>query len=189
MSHKFNKQNFIEKELSILRDAVDNVEKKKAKKKINSDIIKKIIKIVEDFLKDNKLICYGGTAINNILPEQDQFYDKNVEIPDYDFFSPDALNDAKKLANIYYKKDFTEVEAKAGIHVGTYKVFVNFIPIADITQLDPVIFKTLLKDSIKIKGITYSSPNFLRMSAYLELSRPAGDVSRWEKIQNPIGRS
>ena len=28
----------------------------------------------------------------------------------------------------------------------------------------------------------YSPPNFLRMLMYLELSRPAGNVSRWEKV-------
>jgi hypothetical protein len=35
-----------------------------------------MIKIVEDFIIRKKLICYGGTAINNILPERDQFYNK-----------------------------------------------------------------------------------------------------------------
>ena len=28
----------------------------------------KMIKIVEEFLKETKCVCYGGTAINNILP-------------------------------------------------------------------------------------------------------------------------
>jgi hypothetical protein len=66
--------------------------------------IKKMIVIVEDFIKVKNLICYGGTAINNILPLEDQFYDKDVEIPDYDFFTPDALSDAKELANYGLKK-------------------------------------------------------------------------------------
>ena len=33
-----------------------------------------------------------------------------------------------------------------------------------------------------VAGILYAPPNFLRMAMYLELSRPAGDVSRWEKV-------
>ena len=74
------------------------------------------------------------------------------------------------------------MEAKAGIHIGTYKVYVNFIPIADITQLDKSIYNSLKKEKIEINGINYAPPNYLRMSAYLELSRPAGDISRWEKI-------
>jgi endogenous inhibitor of DNA gyrase (YacG/DUF329 family) len=33
-----------------------------------------------------------------------------------------------------------------------------------------------------VAGILYAPPNYLRMSMYLELSRPDGDVSRWEKV-------
>jgi hypothetical protein len=174
--------NFSDCELSILRMAVDKAEKKIAKRVVNSDDIKKIIKIVEDFIQRKNLICYGGTAINNILPEQDKFYNKEVEIPDYDFFTPNALQDAIELANIYYKLGFTDVEAKSGQHHGTYKVFVNYIPVADITHLPKDIYNSLKKDSIRIAGILYAPPNFLRMSMYLELSRPAGDTSRWEKV-------
>ena len=174
--------NFSDCEMAILRMTVDKAEEKMGKRIANSEDIQKIINHVEDFLKTEDLICYGGTAINNILPEEDKFYNKDVEIPDYDFFSYDALENAKKLANIYYKKGFTEVEAKAGQHHGTYKVYVNFIPVADITQIPKEIFKALKKDSIRVAGILYASPNFLRMSMYLELSRPAGDISRWEKV-------
>jgi hypothetical protein len=39
-----------------------------------------------------------------------------------------------------------------------------------------------MKDSRSIDGIHYASVNFLRMNMYLELSRPAGMVSRWEKV-------
>ena len=179
---KYTNEFLLDKELDILRVAIDKAEKQRKIRFVTSPIVKRIIKIVETFIKDNSLICYGGTAINNILPKNDQFYDRNIEIPDYDFFSSDALNDAKKLADLYNKNGFDEVEAKAGIHLGTYKVFVNFIPIADITQLTPILFESLSKEAIKIKNINYAPPNFLRMSAYLELSRPDGDVSRWEKV-------
>ena len=169
-------------ELAILRSAVDNVEEKTGKEKINSPEIKKIIKIVEEFISNKKLICYGGTAINNILPKKDQFYNKEIEIPDYDFFSMKPLEHAKELADIYFKKGFQEVEAKAGMHYGTYKVFVNFIPVADITLLHKDIFSSIRKDAIKVNKILYTPPDYLRMSMYLELSRPQGDVSRWEKV-------
>ena len=169
-------------ELAILRIAVDNAEEKIAKRVINSEDVKNIIKIVEDFIKKKNLICYGGTAINNILPIEDQFYNKEVEVPDYDFFTTNALDDAKELADIYYKKGFTDVEAKSGQHHGTYKVFVNYMPIADITFLPKQIFNSLKKDSIRVGGILYTPPNYLRMSMYLELSRPVGDTSRWEKV-------
>ena len=173
-------------ELAILRMAVDKAEEKIGKRIVNSEDIKNIIKVVEDFIKKKNLICYGGTAINNILPSDDQFYNKEVEIPDYDFFTTNALDDAIELADIYYKKGFTDVEAKAGQHHGTYKVFVNYIPIADITFLPKPIFNSLKKDSIRVGGILYTPPNYLRMSMYLELSRPVGDTSRWEKVMKRL---
>lgn len=169
-------------ELEMLREAVDKAEEQLGKKMIMTPEIQQIVKIVEDFLKVKKLICYGGTAINNLLPISDQFYRKDIELPDYDFYSMDAVKHAKELADIYFKLGFEEVEAKAGQHYGTYKVYVNFIPIADITQLAPEIYKNIRKEAIRVAGIYYAPPNFLRMGMYLELSRPAGDVSRWEKV-------
>jgi hypothetical protein len=177
---------FEECELAILRSAVDKAEERQGRKEANSPDIKRIINIVEAFLRKKKAICYGGTAINNILPRQDQFYNKDIEIPDYDFYSFNALNDAKELADIYVKEGFFEVEAKSGQHFGTFKVFVNFIPVADITMLPKELFNSIKKEAIKISGILYAPPNLLRMGMYLELSRPAGDVSRWEKVMKRL---
>ena len=169
-------------ELAILRQAVDIAEEKQGKSIANSPEIKRVITIVENFIRKNQLICYGGTAINNILPKQDQFYNKDVEIPDYDFYSWDALNNAKDLVDIYIKEGFVEVEAKSGQHHGTYKVYVNFIPVADISFIPKELFNAIKKESIRVAGILYAPPNLLRMGMYLELSRPDGDVSRWEKV-------
>jgi hypothetical protein len=174
-----------EQEHQLLLDAIDKTVEIKNKYKLDNNV-KKIVTIVEDFLKKTKLICYGGTAINNILPQHLQFYNKDTEIPDYDFYSTDALHHAKELANIYFEKGYTEVRAAAGVHYGTFKVFVNFIPIADITQINTTLFNNIKKDSIKKKNIFYAPPNLLRMSMYLELSRPKGDTSRWEKVFNRL---
>jgi hypothetical protein len=169
-------------ELAVLRHVVDESEDLAARKIVNNEDIKRIIKIVEEFIVKKRLVCYGGTAINNILPKNAQFYDKDVEIPDYDFYSPTALKHAKELADIYADHGYLEVEAKAGVHYGTFKVFVNFIPIADITMLEKPIFESLIKDAIIIDGIRYAPADFLRMNVFKELSRPLGDVSRWEKV-------
>lgn len=177
---------FSDCELTILRLAVDDAEEKMGKRIVNTDAVQKMIDIVEEFIKRKKLICYGGTAINNILPEEDRFYNKAVEIPDYDFFSNNALQDAKDLADLYFKRGFDNVEAKAGVHHGTYKVFVNFMGVADITDMPKEIFTVIKKDAMSVNGILYAPPNFLRMSMYLELSRPAGDVSRWEKVMKRL---
>lgn len=173
---------FEECELTILRMAVDKAESQIGKRQVNSKEVQDIIEIVENFIKKEQLICYGGTAINNILPKYDQFYNREIELPDYDFYSTNALDDAISLANIYNEHGFENVEAKSGVHHGTFKVYVNYIPVADITQIAKEIFDNMKKTTIKVSGILYAPPNFLRMAMYLELSRPAGDVSRWEKV-------
>jgi len=189
--HKFKHEKedtmtYDDKELEILRKAVDVVEARKGKETMRDPEVKKIIETVEHFISEKKLVCYGGTAINNILPEDAQFYNKDIELPDYDFYSDKALEHAKELADIYYKAGYEDVEAKAGVHFGTYKVFVNFTGIADITQMEPELFKAISKEAVIKNNIRYAPPNFLRMAMYLELSRPDGDVSRWEKVQKRL---
>lgn len=173
---------FEECELAILRSSVDKSEKIQGQKLLRSPETKRIIKIVEGFISKHKCIVYGGTAINNVLPKEDQFYDYDYELPDYDFFSPDAFDLAKKLADLYAAKGFEDVEAKSGVHHGTYKVFVNHMGVADITYLHPELYGSIRKSAIVKDKILYAPANFLRQSMFLELSRPMGDVSRWEKI-------
>ena len=112
-----NNESLNEKEIKILRNAIDSATYIMGKKLVQSDNIRNIIEILENFLRSHKTICYGGTAVNNILPEQDRFYNKSIEIPDYDFFTPYAMDYAEKLANIYYKAGYQEVEAKSGISI------------------------------------------------------------------------
>lgn len=143
---------------------------------------RKIVNIMEDFLRTKGRVAYGGAAINAHMSPKNKFYDPALNLPDYDFMTPDPLQDCADLIVEFQKEGFTEVEAKFGIHEGTYKIFVNFRAAADITYMPPEIYERVLKDSSKIEGIRYASPNFLRMNMYLELSRPAGMVSRWEKV-------
>jgi hypothetical protein len=140
-----------------------------------------LFNIINEYISKNELICYGGMAINNIIPENsERFYDE-IDIPDYDCFSKNALKDAKKLSQII-SKTYENVEVKSAMFKGTYKIFVNFIPIVDFTQIDYNLYEKIKVSSLKIKDIYYASPNYLRMNIHLELSRPLGDVSRWTKI-------
>jgi len=177
-----DKDNITNCQLTILKKSIEKATQIMGKKKMSSPEIIKIIEIVETFIKKKKLLLYGGTAINNILPKNEQFYDYETTIPDYDFFSTNAMNDAIELCDIYFKNGFTNISSKSGVHVGTYKVYVNYIPIADITQMNKQLFTNLTKNAIVKKDFYYVPANFLRMSIYKELSRPEGDISRWEKV-------
>jgi hypothetical protein len=140
-----------------------------------------LFNIINHYISRNQLICYGGMAINNIIPEKsERFYDE-IDIPDYDCFSKNAIKDVKILSQII-RRNYENVEVKSAMFKGTYKIFVNFIPIVDFTQVENDLFDSIKQSSLKINDILYASPNYLRMNIHLELSRPLGDVSRWTKI-------
>lgn len=165
-----------------LERIVEQLELENDKAAASNPITKKSLGIVLEFLKTHRVMCYGGTAINNLLPPEERFYDPETTVPDYDFYSKNPQEDAMKLANKLSEAGVVNVEAKPGMHIGTFKVFADFEGVADITHLDEEIFERLWKEGIVREGIHYVSPNFLRLSMYLELSRPRGDVSRWKKV-------
>lgn len=165
-----------------LERIVEHLEVENDKMAANNPITKQSLSIVNTFLKERKVMCYGGTAINRLLPPEDRFYDPETTVPDYDFYSKNPQEDAMALANQLSAAGIVSVEVKPGIHLGTFKVFADFEGVADITHLDEVVFDRLWAEAIVKEGIHYVTPNFLRLSMYLELSRPRGDVSRWTKV-------
>jgi hypothetical protein len=127
-------------------------------------------------------LCYGGQAINAHLPSKYKFYDPEFSIPDYDFFTPNQESDINGIIKDLKKAGFTEISVKEGMHEGTIKVYVNYIPVADMTAIDPKLYRILSKREFRLDGISYLDANTLRMLMYLELSRPRGQVGRWEKV-------
>lgn len=158
------------------------LELQNAKRAAADTAVKAALQTVEEFLKHEDVMCYGGSAINNLLPPADRFYNPKTDIPDYDFFSKTPQEHAMKLADKLAAVGIKSVEVKAGMHLGTFKVYADFEGVADITHLNKDIFDRLWKEGLEKNGIHYVTPNFLRMSMYLELSRPRGDVSRWKKV-------
>jgi hypothetical protein len=172
--------------MADLQPIIDKLQLENDKKAAANPIIKKSLDIVKEFLQTHPVMCYGGTAINNLLPEKDRFYDPTVDIPDYDFYSKTPQEHAMILANKLSDAGVESVEAKPGMHLGTFKVFADYEGVADITHLDEDIFDRLWKEKVVKDGIHYVTPNFLRLSMYLELSRPRGDVSRWKKVYDRL---
>ncbi len=135
---------------------------------------------IEKFIREKKLIGYGGTAINHALPKEFHFY-QSSDIPDYDFFSMNAIQDIRELAD-QLSDSFTNIEVKPAIFQGTYKLFVNYLPLVDMSQIEPELYHHLWSSSFLKNKIHYVPYNYLRMSIHQELSRPLGDVNRWLKI-------
>lgn len=145
-----------------------------------------IFDIVKSFISKKKLILYGGLAINELLPTKSQFYDK-FTIPDYDCFSPNAKKDAIDLAKILNRNKYPYIEVKPAQHEGTYKVYVDFLGVADITQIDRRFYDALIPQCIKSKDkLLFIPSEYIKYGLYLEMARPDGSLYRWEKI---YGRS
>ena len=62
------------------KDLVEEAENRIHYDEAHNPRIQKIIQIVRDFIEKRRVLCYGGTAINNLLPKEDQFYDPNFDI-------------------------------------------------------------------------------------------------------------
>lgn len=165
----------IEKAASIAQEQID-------KTAAANPLIHTMMSVVKKFIQESRVLCYGGTAINNLLSKKHQFYDPEKDIPDYDFFSENPQKHCVELVDLLLKANVPNVEAKPGIHLGTFKVFADYTAVADISLIDREVFHKLWKESVVKDDIHYVPPNFLRMSVYLELSRPAGNVERWKKV-------
>lgn len=172
----------IEALLNRLSDAADEAGELRDIEFVQSSELREAMNIVEEFLRKRKRVCYGGMAINAHLPASQRFYDLHKTLPDYDFFTPDPEADTEELGRALKAGGFDPVVTRLGMHEGTYKIFVNFNSVADLTLMPNWIFQILQKRALVSDGIYYADSDFLRMAMYLELSRPRGEVERWEKV-------
>lgn len=177
----FNRSAF-EKQLEIIKQVSEIAQKRIDYASAHDDHIIHAVEVVENFLRKKHRLCYGGQAINAHLPAKYKFYDPEYSIPDYDFFTPTPDSDITTIANDLRKAGFTDISAREGMHEGTTKIYVEYVPVADITAIDPALYRILSKREFRSNGISYLDVNTLRMLMYLELSRPRGEVGRWEKV-------
>ncbi len=171
----------MESALQVIEKAVEDAEEYQAQLEHNKEGVK-MMQIVAQFLRKRKRLLYGGYAINALLPDKDKFYDAKKELPDFDFLSPDPLTDVAELMQLFIQAGYQDVEPAIGIHEGTYKVFVNYQGVADITLCNPTVYQTLQKESVVVDSLHVCSPDYLRMNMFQELSHPAGDITRWTKV-------
>lgn len=173
-------------QIEQIADAADD-----AKRRIDYDSAHDIeilsaIEIVEEFLQATGRICYGGAAMNAHLPDKYKFYDPKYTIPDYDFLTPNPNADIQNLHNRLRRAGFSEIGIRPGMHEGTTKIYINYVPIADVSAIHPQLYNMFKLHAIKVEGISYMDINSLRMMMYLELSRPRGEVARWSKVYERI---
>lgn len=172
----------VQNQLEQLAKVVSEAEKRIDVRVASDPNIIKAIECVERFLRKKRRVCYGGQAINALLPEKRRFYDPKTTVPDYDFFSPSMDDDVAELIDDLLKDGFDDITKKLSVHEGTIKVYVNFIPVADCSEMNKEMFSTIQKRAKSVDGILYCDADLLRMLMHLELSRPRGEVARWKKV-------
>lgn len=149
----------------------------------------RVVEIIQEFVAKKNLIIYGGIALNHIVGDKDKFYGP-TDYPDYDCLSYNAEQHAKELADLLYESGYEYTEVRDALHSGTYKIFVNFVAVADITQVSERFFLEMLKLSKEerkklkhLKTSTHIAPTYLLKHFLLkELARPEGSLYRWKKV-------
>ena len=180
---KTQQEDFVKQRLeSVIEEAQERIDREAAA----SPEIRFALDIVEQFLRRKGRVCYGGTAMNAQLPKSLQFYSPETDLPDYDFFTPEIEKDTEELVNELKKSGFEDVANRVGMHEGTKKILVNYVAVADISEMDAGIYRIIEKRAVVLRGIRYTDPDILRMMMYLELSRPKGEVSRWNKVYDRL---
>lgn len=175
--------------MSQVKDLIDKIDDELMKKQYEAT--KEVIDIVGKFIKRKQLIIYGGFAINLLLSKKNKFY-KEYTINDYDCFSSNAKEDAKELAQLLQSKGFQYIKIRKAIHESTFKVFVDFMAVIDITQIKQESFdsfKSISKQEQKTSLYKHYNDDyllapfsFLMSNMHYELARPLSSYYRWEKI-------
>ena len=181
------KNNYIKTEEDLIND---NIKKSNILHRVtlyNINNIKKLINDIENFIINNDLLCYGGSAINMILPENDKIYNYEVDTPDYDVYSNNSYEKAKHFANYLYKNGYNVEVKHSSVHKDVFKIYINNKNLIDVTQIERNLFNELKKYMVVLNnGIKIIPINYLRMNMYVELSKPLSDTSRWLKISSRL---
>ena len=168
---------------------------KEAKKKVSLTIeptiktMQGVATMIMKYVKDKGLLMRGGTAINDILPEDKKIYGKD-ELPDIDVYSPDFYKDTIELANILYKNKVPYVQVLRAKHNGTARIRTHLAEdaIIDISWIPQATYDALKKEALVIRGIYYCNPQYLKIDLYMMLAHTLyTEAFRWEKAWKRIG--
>jgi Poly(A) polymerase catalytic subunit len=142
-----------------------------------------LFEIVKEFIVKNDLILYGGTALNMLLPKRVKFYSK-YSLPDYDVFCTNAREKGIELARLFKEKGYKYIELKDAIHPGTYKLFINFLPAMDLTNVPAKFYKYMHNNSTKDVSteMLICPVEILKWSLHIEMASPESSSHRWEKL-------
>lgn len=148
--------------------------------------------IVRDFIVERGCILYGGLALDYVMRLRGCADDCGADDcggggclpcvypaearPDFDFFSPRAVEDAYDLAERLAAAGLPQVGAVHAVHVQTMHVRTNFLGVADISFVPPAVFAGLR--TLDFRGMRVLHPDLLRRDMHLALCFPLAGAPR-----------
>lgn len=175
--------------------------------------ISKAFDIVEQYMAEHGAVLFGGTAFNLIAKSLPQSSDRkskalqkyimlesneHIDVTltvDYDIFIPNGKMHAERICRLLHEAGLPNVEGSTNLHYGTYKIYVDFVPLVDVHSFPNELFPVLQRQAHKYKLSTLypsvphpnlkvyvASPDFLRMEIYKELAKPDDNPGRWKKL-------
>lgn len=172
---KSNIETILRKIEKIAEEKAEEIERK------NYEKYREIFDTTVKHLKKQKVLLYGGYALNELFPANLKIY-KDEELPDIDFFTYKPKEVANYLVKAYRKAGLETASYAEALHPGTYKVFVQGLQVADITGISKTAFLRLSKNSVVgSNGVRIVDPQYLRMSLHMLMSQ-AVDSHRWSKV-------
>lgn len=139
-----------------------------------------IHKIIEDFIKENKCIVYGGRAYDiliNIKNNKERIYSE-LDYPDIEFYSRNLKNDIINVCGIIKEKGYN-VMAEEGQHHNTFRVIVEHEIFCDISGYPEKFINSI--PFTTINGINYAVPPYLYIDVLKVYSFPIDNFFRLSK--------
>lgn len=139
------------------------------------------VKVILNYVKDKKLIIYGGYAHDMLIKMKkgdDGIFNEN-DVADIDVYSYNPICDGMDLCDILHDKGFKNVQCSNGVHEGTLKIFVNYENYCDFSYMPKNIFDRcpiILNNNLKL-----IHPYFSYIDAYRVITDPMTSNYRLEK--------
>jgi hypothetical protein len=142
----------------------------------DAPVADRALEIVRKFIVERGLILYGGQAIDFALRLKGSRIYPDHQTPDFDFFSPQSVDDAYDLADILRDAGFANVGAIPAIHVQTMRVKTDFIFVADISYAPRAVFDSF--PTVSFAGMRVLHPDYQRTDMHLAFCFPFNNPPR-----------
>lgn len=127
------------------------------------------LNVVKEYIIDNDLMVVGGMAIDLALRvKDDNLYDENYQIPDYDIIDPNNVLHANNIGTILCNNKLTNIAVIPALHKTTVRVQMSGYTLFDATFTPEYIYNTI--PFLHYKNIKFIHPIYQKIDQFMSLS-------------------